>query len=167
MPTLSAPCLVTLISTMIHPLALSAIGLNVSTSVHADVRTISAWRCATLHLPLVWSTLAFFVHGRGMLAIRVRIKRGLPSSFGSCFLSEKFKQLRTSKDGPISEAISWFASLYAVVHLVCGILVLSSLMFISALEAIEVFALYATCAVTCKLILLLELENVRHDLKNS
>jgi hypothetical protein len=45
-----------------------------------------------------------------------------------------------------------------------GMLVSSSLVFISALEALRVFSLYAISAILCQLILLLELANMRHEL---
>ena len=145
-------------------IALAAIYNNIRNSVTTDMRTISGWRCAAVYMPLAWSMLGVIVHGWGMIAIRVRLRRYSILSFKSILQSEAFKSISSTKDGISSEGLFWMASVCAVIHMIYGILVLSSLVFISALEALQVFALYAVSAISCQFILLLELANMRHEL---
>jgi len=153
-----------LIEGLIFAVAFMAIGLNIRTSIYVDMRTISGWRCATLYLPLVWSTLAVFVHGCGMLAMRARLGKLFQIGFGNILRSQSFWLIETSKDCVVSEALFWLSSLFSIGHLTFGILVLSSLMFISALEALQMFSLYAVSAALCKLVLLLKLSSIRLEL---
>jgi hypothetical protein len=96
-----------------------------------------------------WSMLAVVVHGWGMIAIRVRLRRYFIPSFKAILQSEIFKLLSTTKDSIPSEVLFWMASASATTHMTYGILVLSSLLFISALEALQVFSLYALSAILC------------------
>jgi hypothetical protein len=145
-------------------IALAAIYNNIRNSVTTDMRTISGWRCASVYMPLAWSMLAVIVHGWGIIAIRVRLRKYSVLSFKSVLQSEIFKSISTTKDSILSESLFWMASVCAVVHMIYGILVLSSLVFISALEALQVLVLYAVSAILCQLILLLELANMNHEL---
>jgi len=144
--------------------ALAAIANNIRNSVYTDLRTVSGWRCAALFMPLVWSLLAVVVHAWGMIAVRVRLQYGYRPSIRSAIRSTTFQRVRTGEDGVLSEVLFWLASLCAILHMIFGILVLSSLVFISALEALQVFAMYVASVFLCQFILLLELANMRYEL---
>lgn len=63
-----------------------------------------------------------------------------------------------------SDLLSWIATLFGVIQLIFGILGLASLVFISTLEAVNVFLLYAASTLIGKAILLLQLADMRRDL---
>lgn len=69
-----------------------------------------------------------------------------------------------ARDNILSQGLFWMASFSAVVHMTFGVLVLSSLVFIGALEALQIFIVYAVSVMVCQLILLLELANMRYEL---
>ena len=146
--------------------AIAAISFNVRNSIYTDLRTISGWRCGALFMPLVWSLLAVVVHGWGMIAIRVRSRCGYSyrSSLQYAFRSELFLKVSTGKDCLLSELLFSLASACALVHLVFGVLDLSSLVFISTLEALQLFVWYLCSALLCQCILAMELAIMRYEL---
>ncbi|KAF2664294.1 hypothetical protein BT63DRAFT_105445 [Microthyrium microscopicum] len=150
--------------TVTYLLALGAVYNNIRTSIYTDLRIISGWRCGAVYMPLAWSMLAVIVHGWGMIAIRVRLGTLSLPSLKSAMQSDAFKLISTTEDNSISEALFWVASVCAVVHMTYGVLVLSSLIFIGALEALQVLVLYAVSAVVCQFILLSEIATMKNDL---
>ena len=144
--------------------AMAAIANNISNSVYLDLRTISGWRCGALLMPLVWSLLAVIVHAWGMVAIRVQSSDGLQPSLFSAFRSTAFRAASKGSESVVSEILLWIASLFALVHLTFGVLVLSSLIFISVPEAIWVFLRFALSAFLCQIAVNMELGNMRHEL---
>lgn len=150
--------------------AIGAIANNAHNSIYLDLRTISGWRCGVLFLPLAWSLLGFGVHIFGMVAIRLRLYDERPAArtpiLGVVFSSERHQCVKNSKPTRMSEVLFWFGSLAAISHMVFGILDLSSLVFISALEAFRVFVRYASSAALCQFILLLELAIMRHEVSH-
>lgn len=132
--------------------ALAAMANNIWTSVYLDLRTISGWRCGALLMPLVWSLLAVVVHGWGMAAIRVQSAEGFQPSVGSAFRSTAFQAAINGSESVVSEVPIWIASLLTLVHLTFGVLVLSSLVFISAQEAIWIFLHFALSALICQMV---------------
>ena len=150
-----------LVRVVVYIGAVGAIANNVQNSVYLDMRTISGWRCGALLMPLWWSLLAGVVHLFGMIAIRVRPGSGFALMKESVVASNLFQRVVEGEDGVLSESLFWFASLCAVVHMVYGVLELSSLVFIDALEALKVFVRYAVSASACQFILLLELMEMR------
>lgn len=147
-----------------HVIALAAIANNVRISVYIDLRTISGWRCGVILMPLVWSLLPVVVHAWGMVAVRVRLQDGYSWTIQPAIRSTVFQKVSTGEDNVLSEVLFWLSSLFAIVHMIFGILELSSLVFISTLEALEVFTVYAVSALFCQLVLLLELANMRYEL---
>lgn len=144
--------------------AVAAIGSNTWNSVYLDLRTISGWRCAALLMPFVWSILAVVVHGCGMAAIRVQSPEGFRPSIWSGIESTSFRTAKEGNDCVLSDMLLWLGSLCAVVHLAFGVLVLSSLIFIGAREAIWVFLLFGLSAVVCQTVVNLELANMMYEL---
>ena len=148
--------------------AVAAIGNNARNSMHLDLRTISGWRCGALFLPLSWSLAGILVQVCGMLAIRVRpwnsANKYRPSI--SFLNSNTYQRAFTGDDSVLSETLFGFASLFAIVQMILRVFVLSSLLFISALEALQVFVLYAVSTLACPSILVLELASMRLDLEH-
>jgi hypothetical protein len=63
-----------------------------------------------------------------------------------------------------SEFIFWIAQASALVHMIFGIFELSSLVFISALESVQVFARFALSIVLCQIVVQIELVIIRAEL---
>lgn len=144
--------------------AFAAVANNVWTSIFVDLRTVSGWRCGTLFMPLIWSLFGVVVHAWGMFAVRVHARGSYVPSIKPAMRSTTFQAALNGQDNVLSEALLWLATLIAVLHMVVGVLVLASLLFISALEAMGVFALYALSALVCQLVLNLELASMRFEL---
>ncbi|KAL9016879.1 MAG: hypothetical protein Q9185_005782 [Variospora sp. 1 TL-2023] len=144
--------------------ALAAIIINVWTAVYVDLRTVSGWRCGTLFMPLVWSLLGVIVHAWAMFAVRGHIRGGYKLSVKPAIKSTTFQRVSKGRDTLLSEILLWLASLSAIIHILFGVLVLSSLVFISALEAVGIFGLYTLEAVICHFVLSCELASMRLEL---
>lgn len=65
-------------------------------------------------------------------------------------------------DTVLSEILFGLASFFTIIHLIFGILDLSSLVFISALEAAEVFGMCAISVLICQFIVVVELAQLKH-----
>lgn len=144
--------------------ALAAIANNVHNSVNLDLRTISGWRCAALLMPFYWSLSAVVVHAFGMLSVRCRVRTSGTATSSAHRRPQAFRELADTSDGVLSELFLWLASLCAIASLVFGTLDLSSLVFISAIEALEVFFRYAASAALCQLVVMVELARLRQEL---
>jgi hypothetical protein len=157
---------------------------NIHTSITLDLRTVSGFRCGQMYMPLVWSLLSIAVHLLGFVAIRLRgsllympistreshaiseprsslLRRRTMSSF---FESDSWKTLVRGKDGSLGEVLFWSASLAGIVHMVFGVIVLSSLLFVAAMDALPVLIRYTVSACVCQAVLLVELAAMRLDL---
>lgn len=146
---------------------LAALANNVQNSVYTDLRTISGWRCSAILLPLAWSLLAVVVHTWGMVAIRMRLRAGYRPSIKSAVRSVTFLEVLKCADNIWSETLLWLATLSAIIHMVFGVLVLSSLIFISASEALRMFVLYAASALLCRTVLLMESSMMRYEISKN
>lgn len=148
-----------------HAMALLAIANNARNSVHLDLRTICGWRCGALFLPLGWSLSGILVHAPGMLAIRLPLNIAGKASISSPIKSTAFEKARLGARSTASDLLFWIATFFAFIQLIFGILDLASLVFISTLEAVNVFLLYAASTMSCQGILLLELADMRRELR--
>ena len=118
-------------------------------------------------VPLAWSLLAGVVHAWGMIAIRMQLGSGYRPSIRSVIRSTTFLDVLKGADNVLSEALLRLSALCAIIHMGFGILVLSSLIFISALEAIQIFVMYATSALMCHVVLLMELAMMRYEMSKN
>lgn len=66
----------------------------------------------------------------------------------------------------IADLFVWFATVCAIFHVVFGGLDLSLLIFMDALDALNIFVRYAVSAVTCQIKLWMQLVVVRHELRH-
>lgn len=142
-------------------IAFAALANNVLNSVYLDLRTISGWRCGVLFMPLFWSLFAFVVHIFAMIAVRSR-----SYSTATSPLRYSWRHLPGSHDTWLSECLMWTGSLAATIQMLFGILDLSSLVFISALDALPIAIRYGISAIVCQIVLLSELASLRWRLKD-
>ena len=70
----------------------------------------------------------------------------------SLLASDLYTQLLKAQPTLWSELIFWIAQASALVHMIFGIFELSSLVFISALESVQVFARFALSIVLCQIV---------------
>ncbi|GAB7324086.1 hypothetical protein MBLNU13_g07474t1 [Cladosporium sp. NU13] len=83
----------------------------------------------------------------------------------SLLASNLYTQLLEAQPTLWSEFIFWFAQASALVHMIFGIFELSSLVFISALESVQVFARFALSIVLCQIVVQIELAMIRAELQ--
>ena len=182
-----------LVDLAMYALALLAIANGVQISVYTDLRTISGWRCGALFMPMVWFLMSVVEHGWGMIAARVQswpvrecagagtgaVPQPAPQSrpklcntrwrfsrLRSLFASELYIQLPRAQPTLWSEFLFWIAQASALVHMIFGIFELSSLVFISALESVQVFARFALSIVLCQIVVQAELAMIRAELQH-
>jgi hypothetical protein len=177
-----------------YALALLAIANDVQISIYTDLRTISGWRCGALFMPMVWFLMSLVEHGWGTIAARVqswsvrksagartgtatRSQRVPPSNSTLCnvrellsrlrslFRSDLYTRLPDAEPTVWSEILFWVAQASALVHMIFGIFELSSLVFISALESVQVFAHFALSIVLCQVVVQVELAIIRAELQ--
>lgn len=84
----------------------------------------------------------------------------------SLLVSDLYTQLLKAKPTLWSESIFWIAQASALVHMIFGIFELSSLVFISALESVQVFARFALSIVLCQVVVQIELAVIGAELQN-
>ena len=147
--------------------ALAAVANNIWISIYTDLRTIIYWRCGVLFMPLAWSLAAVVVPGLGMTAIRVRQPRSGRPRVRFAVKSKIFQTASIGKDSILSEIILWVASFGAIIQLTTGVLVLSSMVFITVTEAFQVFLQYALSSFVCQIIMNIELANMRYELETA
>lgn len=152
----------------------AAIGNNVRTSIYLDYRTICGWRCGVLFLPLACGLSAFLVRIWGMIAIYMQsekptVQEDTHSTEIACtqwIWSSNFRRRLSPKPKILAELFYSAASLAAIIQLIIELFVLSSLVFISALEALQIFVLYAASTLTCQTVLVVELAHMRAELRD-
>lgn len=88
---------------------------------------------------------------------------GRPGS-SSLLTSQLYRRVRPSSPTPLSELIFWVAQASALMHMIFGIFVLSSLVFIAALEGVGVLAQFAGSVVACQVVVQTELAIIRLEL---
>lgn len=84
----------------------------------------------------------------------------------SLVVSDVYTQLLKAQPTLWSEFIFWIAQASALVHMIFGIFELSSLVFISALESVQVFARFALSIVLCQIVVQVELAMIRAELQH-
>lgn len=84
----------------------------------------------------------------------------------SLLVSDLYTQLLIAKPTLWAEFIFWIAQASALVHMIFGIFELSSLVFISALESVQVFARFALSIALCQIVVQVELAIIRAELQH-
>jgi hypothetical protein len=87
-----------------------------------------------------------------------------PVRLASLIVSDLYVQLPKTQPTVWSECIFWVAQACAFVHMVFGILDLSSLVFIRATESVQVFAQFALSIVLCQMVVQTQIAIMRAEL---
>lgn len=152
-------------SWLLYAVAAGAIVNNGYTSIYTDLRTVSGWRCGAVYMPLSWSLSGVIPAGVAMIAIRTR-RAGTTTMTNILSLRDVPGWiLSDTVDGPATEIVFWLATFLTVLQMIYGIVVFSSLLFVSFLDACPILLRYGISASICHLLLLVELSAMRIDLE--
>lgn len=162
-----------LLDAITYLITLAVIANTIRTSVYLDYRTICGWRCGVLFLPVAWGLSAFLVHIWAMIAIHMQQEKpaavqGQNPAGIVCtqwIWSSSFKRRLSPTPTVVAELFYSVASLAAIIQLIIGVFVLASLVFISALEALQIFVLYAVSTLVSQTVLVIELAHMRSELR--
>lgn len=161
-----SPAIRSTIEVLCYVIALACLANNVQNSVYLDVKTVMGWSPGMVFAPLAWSLLAVIIHGVCMVAIRLRSRSNYTFSIADFFRSERYQTVKSAQDNVFSEFLTWVAAIFAVIQVIFGVLVLSSLIFIGAMEALQVAVQYFVSAAVCQLVVLFQIANMRYDLEH-
>ena len=169
-------------------LALAAIANVANVSYQLGIQTISSTFSETTYTPLLWAFAPGVVHLGGTLSLHLRIRVVAPvhepdvartrPSAGFWSRWRRFLALEFSTAGshkaPLVEFrgerwtdyaflfVSWLTAFATVLVMVFGTMLLSSVLFISARDAVNVILRYTASVVCCQLIVAYELAGLRH-----
>lgn len=160
---------------MLYALAAGAVFNNIYTSVYLDARTASGWRCGANYMPLMWSISGCSITAMEAVAIRTRHfssqkvgQRTKQACGGVCDISSRQIHgciLPHAQDTCYTEILFGVASVMSVVQSIFGTVVLSSLLFVSFLDALPILVRYQASAAVCNLLLRLELAGLKCNLE--
>ncbi len=171
------------VSVVEYILALGAITVSVQNAWNMGVRAVLVWFCDSTYWPLLWVVLSVVIHTMAILALRVAIRRKhSPADSGSpeprpkvrgflnkafYFLCREFTptansatQVRDHYDvhlGPLAVIFQYIGALAALVHLIFGTAMFSSLLYIGNTDAISLILRFAAAAVVCRVVLQFEI----------
>ena len=118
-------------------------------------------------MPLGWSLYGLIVHISSYIAIRTRLRASYRFTVPSLGHSKTCQRVLDGRDSILSDTLLAVTTLFAILQLIFGTLILSSLVFISAFEAVQVFGLYALSTVVVLCVLLLELAYMEEALNQA
>ncbi|KUI60065.1 hypothetical protein VP1G_07292 [Cytospora mali] len=149
--------------------------LTYQLSVHALV----VFSPRTIILLPLWTSLAVVIHLAGVLALYMRVRMeeirdtgGVSGRFRSrisdeftpsFFQPSKTWELRT--ENIWFQVTTWMLSIGTVAHTVFGTLILSSLLFFSVADSVNIVARYAISTVACRTVLRFELAGMSEATK--
>lgn len=160
---------------VLYALAAGAVSNNIYTSIYLDARTASGWRCGANYMPLMWSISGCSIAAIEAVAVRTRSLTGLraglrPRQGHGGVVGIAYGQIHKcivpeAQDTCYTEIMFGIASLMSVVQGILGTVVLSSLLFVSFLDALPILVRYQTSAAVCNILLRLELAGLKCKLE--
>ena len=136
--------------------------------------TIMAFAPGYTYLVLIWAFFAPIVHVFAALGLRTRVKHLRDEFEVSCSRLDWFKWLLVGywdkcpprkvvlkPENPLFLLMNWVLSIFTAVHVLLGALVFSSMLFISARDAVAVLGRFMASVVVCRLVLSYELAKLR------
>lgn len=160
----------------LYGIAAGAVFNNVYTSIYVDIRTASGWRCGANYMPVMWSISGLSIAAMEAAAVRTRYLPGEKfeersnqargSIFGNTYSRLHRYILPEAQDTCYTEILFGIASCMSVVQGVFGTVVLSSLLFVSFLDALPILVRYLASAALCNILLRLELAGLKCKLED-
>lgn len=157
-------------------LVLAALGNVVELGMELGVWTVSSWATKQRYLPLLWTVSVLIVHLAGSASFRLRAHMRQPNGHGPIPFYSRITYWLMDEFTPCAEQtptlvvwkqetilfllMSWCTTTLTVVHIVYGVLMLSSLLFISVEDALSVVGRYLISALICRALLAFELRGM-------
>lgn len=160
----------------LYGIAAGAVFNNIYTSIYVDIRTASGWRCGANYMPVMWSISGLFITAVEAAAVRTRYVPGQKADersnrarvrvFGNTYGRLHGCILPEAQDTCYTEILFGIASGMSVVQGIFGTVVLSSLLFVSFLDALPILVRYLSSAALCNVLLRLELASLKCTLED-
>lgn len=172
------PTSAAIIVTLEYILVSVAIANLAHVSWELSIKTVCSFSSDTAFQPALWAFVAIPIHLMGRLAVALRFRceiselepgerpwaRKLQEEF-QLTARQSPATLHSQQESYSFIFCSWCTSTGAVLHIMYGTLVFSSILFISAQDAIKVAARYLCSTLICKLILKFEIIGMRGVMK--
>ncbi|KFY48430.1 hypothetical protein V495_01344 [Pseudogymnoascus sp. VKM F-4514 (FW-929)] len=167
------PMWAAIIATLQYIFASLAIANLAYVSWELSIKTVCSFSSDTAFQPALWAFVAIPIHLMGRLAVALRFRCQMselgPEGPWARRLREEFQltarqspaTLHSQQEGYLFILCSWCTSTGAVLHIMYGTLVFSSILFISAQDAIKVAARYLCSTLICRIILKFEIIGMR------
>ena len=140
------------------------------------METVLAWKCIAF-MPIAWALVPVVVHVVAAVTFRTSkvmrcsdsnieraktnfVRRWLKAEFSLC-ANQTERILRGDAPSHMTVALNYLATLMGSVHVIFGIVVFASLLFISLLDATLVCVRYMASILVCRLILKFEIAGAR------
>ena len=142
------------------------------------IKAVLAWRCIPF-MPVAWVLMPVIIHLIAVIAFRTskavrhsalknRDQRGLRHwARTECMLSANHDEWILADEAPgyVTVSVNFLATLTGSIHVIFGIVVFASLLFISLLDAILVCNRYLASIIVCRLVLKFEIAGARGTFK--
>lgn len=162
--------------------AAAAIVNLVFVSYQVCIRTVCSFAPEDAFLPALWASLVLAIHLFGSLSVHLRVKI-IP--IGPDMSTSRRDRLwhRILRDRILREItpsaargkaklvfkdetytyifLAWFTCVGTVLHIICGTLIFSSILFISTSDAVTVVSRYLSSTLLCRAVLMFELSGLR------
>ena len=171
-----SPAVAIAIAAAQYVIVLGAVAVMVHTAFTMGIRAVLVWYCDASYWPLLWVVLSLVIHIIAVVSLRLAMRRKKPTTDHpskshihgpwSMILSEftlsanSDYQVRDHFDvrlGPLAVGLQYIGALTALVHLVFGTAMFSSLLYIGNGDAIPLIMRFIVSAVICRVILQFEI----------
>lgn len=147
--------------------------LNYELCVQAICGFASEW----ILMPMMWSSSVVGVYLLGVCWHRLRVRRVLPDRPSTGWghvrrrLKGEFKlslnngpvKVKTLAEGKRHIVIGWTLSVFSILHIIFGTMMLSSLLFVGPRDALKVIARFVGSGLSCRVITMYELAGLREN----
>ena len=164
-------------------LAVGIAANNIELSLRLGSRSVLSWGCRSWYMPLMWMLFSLSTTLFAALSCRIVTKKGLQDRNGdnrhswvrgdfvedrlaSCllYLQTRLRMPHLERDmTPSAQVMIWqvLASCFAIVQMILGTLILSSLIFVGFRDTLVVLARLLTSALVSRAIVLLQLNIIK------
>ncbi|KAG4432179.1 hypothetical protein IFR05_012346 [Cadophora sp. M221] len=157
-----------------YVLAGAAVVVNFYTAWSLGVNTVLVWFCDLSYWPVLWVSLGTVTHILEVLSLRVsrlsEVSENKTRAFSSrvfFFLRREFTPTAFSKPedfkvkiSPLAVLLQYFGAIAALLHLVFGTALFSSLLYIGNQGAMSVFGRFGAAAIVSRVILHFEISGM-------
>ena len=158
---------------MQYVLVVVAVFNVIYTSIQVGMSTVLNFDCANSILPLIWALIPLVIHfpTSAMFWIsRSRVdkkrleqegSRGLVQNELTLSIVQRPLSERVFEPSLVSSSLHWLAGVMSFIHGVFGVLVFSSLLFVSIVDALVILLRYLASLLVCRAIIAFEISGMR------